>query len=456
MMRDGLLERARELAELAEALADAYQSRGRIVLIEAPAGLGKTSLLADARGKALAAGFVALRARASELEHDFAYGCVRQMLEPVVVGAPESERRRLLAGAAAHAEPVFDLSTSSTPSSSVAGSFAVLHGLYWLLSNLAEEHPVVLTIDDVQWADAESLRFLAYLAPRVDGLRVVVLVARRTGEGATAEVARLALSPDTTVVRPGPLSADAVAALCEARLGVPVAPEFAAACARATGGNPFFLEALLQEVDDNRLPADAEGAEKVPQVGPRSVAEAVLLRIGAAHPRAPELVRAVAVLGDGAGLAEAAELADVPVELAADIVDVLVAQAILTTARGLEFGHPIVREAVYGDLGHGRRAVEHARAARVLAAAGRPTSGWPRSSWRPSRSATPRGSGSCGGWRRPHSAGAHPPRRRPGSVARWPSRHPSGNGARCTSSSVSRSTALAGGRRSTTSTPRRT
>ena len=369
-MRNGLLERTGELAELAEALADAHRSRGRVVLVEAPAGLGKTSLLAEARAEASAAGFAVLRARASELERDFAYGCVRQMLEPVVVGAAESERGRLLAGAAAYAGPVFDPSTSSTPISSGAGSFAVLHGLYWLLSNLAEARPVALVIDDVQWADAESLRFLAYLAPRVDGLRVVVLIARRTGEGAAVDVARLALSPDTTVLRPGPLSTDAVSELCEARLGVPVAPEFALACARASGGNPFYLDALLREVHDNGLPTDAEGARQVPRVGPVAIAEAVLLRINAAHPRAPTLVQAVAVLGDGARLAEAAELADMPVEIAADVVDVLVAQAIVTTARGLEFAHPIVREAVYGDLGPGHRAVEHARAAGVLAAAG--------------------------------------------------------------------------------------
>jgi predicted ATPase len=177
MTRNGLLERTSELAELAEALTDAQRARGRVVLVEAPAGLGKTSLLAQARLQASAAGFAVLRARASELERGFAYGCVRQLLELVVVATPEGERGRLLAGAAAYAEPVFDLSAAPAP-----GSFAVLHGLYWLLTNLADERPIALAIDDVQWADVESLRFLAYLASRVDGLRVVVVVARRTGE----------------------------------------------------------------------------------------------------------------------------------------------------------------------------------------------------------------------------------------------------------------------------------
>jgi DNA-binding CsgD family transcriptional regulator len=295
---------------------------------------------------------------------------VRQLLEPTVVGASRAERERLFAAAAVHARPVFEPSAPLTSASSAGSPFAVLHGLYWLLNNLSDESPAALMIDDVQWADPESLRFLAYLGPRVDGLRVVVLVARRTGEGATADLARLALAPDTTVLRPAPLSAGATAELCAARLGAPVAPEFAAACERATGGNPYYLEALLRAAKDDHLPTDADGARRVSRVGPASVADAVLLRISTAHPQAPALVRAVAVLGDGSGLTEAAQLAGISLETAADAADVLVAQAILKAPRGLEFTHPILREAVYGDLGPRHRAVEHGRAARILDAAG--------------------------------------------------------------------------------------
>ena len=79
-----LLERDRELSELSDAVTAAQGGRGRIVLVEAPAGLGKTSLLRAAAQTAAEAGFTCLRARASELEHDFAYGCVRQLLEPAL------------------------------------------------------------------------------------------------------------------------------------------------------------------------------------------------------------------------------------------------------------------------------------------------------------------------------------------------------------------------------------
>ena len=95
-----LLEREPELAAIGDALDEARGGRGRVVLVEAPAGLGKTSLLDAAAAIAAGAGFKVLRARDSELERDFAYGAVRQLLEPVVARASEPERARLFGAAA--------------------------------------------------------------------------------------------------------------------------------------------------------------------------------------------------------------------------------------------------------------------------------------------------------------------------------------------------------------------
>src|SRR5512132_465951 len=93
-----LLDRERELRELHVALADARDEKGQLVLIEGPAGLGKTSLLRASFDAALEMGFTVLRARASELERNFPYGCVRQLLEPVVSRASAAERERLFEG----------------------------------------------------------------------------------------------------------------------------------------------------------------------------------------------------------------------------------------------------------------------------------------------------------------------------------------------------------------------
>ena len=364
-----LFERERELAAVSHGLSEAREGRGQVILIEASAGLGKTSLLRAAAETAAGMGFTCLRARAGELERDFAYGCVRQLLEPVVAPASGRDRERWLRGAAALARPLFEPPAPGSPEPSTDVAFSMLHGLYWLLSNLTEDGPVAVSVDDLQWADAESLRLLVYLAPRLDGLPLAVLGAARAG-AADADLARLAAAPETTVLRPRPLTTAGTAALCGLRVGAGVTPEFATACWVATGGNPFFLEALLRETGVHDVVHDPREVGRVRNIGPATVAQAVLLRLAGTPAATSELVRAVAVLGDGAGLGEAARLAEIAEDDAARAHDLLVKLEILTPGDVLGFAHPIVREAVYADIGSHARAAAHARAARVLAACG--------------------------------------------------------------------------------------
>src|SRR5262245_58706439 len=138
-----LLERERELTELRSALTDARQGRGRLIVAEGSAGLGKSSLLRAAADIAAGSGIACLRARANELERDFAYGCVRQLLEPVVAKASGPERDRLFEGAAALSQPLFDPTAAPQPLSSDDCSFAMLNGLYWLLARLAAQRPEI-------------------------------------------------------------------------------------------------------------------------------------------------------------------------------------------------------------------------------------------------------------------------------------------------------------------------
>jgi DNA-binding CsgD family transcriptional regulator len=363
-----LLEREDELSRLDESLGEAHESHGRVVLVEGPAGIGKSSLLRAAFDLAEDKGFIGLRARANELERDFAYGCVRQLFEPVIARASDAERRDFLTGAAGLAEPLFAPSSCPDVSPSADTSFSMLHGLYWLLNNLADESPVGLFVDDLHWADAESLRFVNYLAPRLDGIAVAVIASVRTGGEAVAGLDRLAGDLGTTVLRPGPLSTDGTAALCEHRLDSAVTHDFALACRDATGGNPFYLDALLREVREEEMATDARGAAQVRRMGPAAVAHGVLLRLSGSPPATSALVRAIAVLGDGATLGEAAALAELDRQQAATAADLLTALGLLTPGDALEFAHPIVREAVYADIGSHERSAAHARAADVLTA----------------------------------------------------------------------------------------
>ena len=139
--RGPLLERSAELARIEAALGEARLGRGRFVVIEGPAGIGKTALLDATRAVAAESGMRVLRSRGTELERDFAFGVVRQLFEPALADASEFQRADLLEGAAGRAAGLLAL-PGAPPADGPQGpgvdpSFAILHGLYWLCANLA-------------------------------------------------------------------------------------------------------------------------------------------------------------------------------------------------------------------------------------------------------------------------------------------------------------------------------
>ena len=120
-----LFEREDDLAALDAALTEAVAGTGGVLLIEGPAGIGKTVLLEALRRRASAAKMTVLAARGGELERGFGFGIVRQLLEVALIGADAAERDRLLAGAARLAEPVFTDVSAAEDTGDVA--FATLH-----------------------------------------------------------------------------------------------------------------------------------------------------------------------------------------------------------------------------------------------------------------------------------------------------------------------------------------
>ncbi|MGO9216428.1 MAG: aminotransferase class III-fold pyridoxal phosphate-dependent enzyme [Streptosporangiaceae bacterium] len=180
----GWRERERDLAAVEELL----QRRGGVLLIEGRAGIGKTSLVEVACSRAEELGHEVVRARGSELESGFAFGVVRQLFERRLASAGEGERAALLAGPAA-VRPLLAGEVSVQPAD--GSSFAVLHGLYWLVVNLAAGRPLLIAVDDAHWADEPSLRWLAYLAPRLEGLAGAALVGKSQLLGAVPEEVEL-------------------------------------------------------------------------------------------------------------------------------------------------------------------------------------------------------------------------------------------------------------------------
>ena len=186
-----MLEREAEMAALAATLDAARAGEGRLVLVEGSAGIGKTRLLAEARALAVAAEFEVLTARGGELEGEFAFGIVRQLFEaPLALATPEL-RGELLAGAAELSLSLLASAPAGASGEGAESSFAMLHGLYWLAANFASCKPTLLVVDDLHWADEPSLRWLVYLARRLEGLPLLLLIGTRPPAQANTPAAAL-------------------------------------------------------------------------------------------------------------------------------------------------------------------------------------------------------------------------------------------------------------------------
>ena len=211
-------------------------ARATLILIEGPAGAGKTELVRAARAAGTAHGparaqSCSTRAARSSSTRSRSASCASCLSRCCRCRGrrerccPAPRRRR-------HA-------CSSADEPSPAGAepgFEALHGLYWLVVNLADTAPVLMLVDDCHWADPESLRFLHYLAQRLEGLPVAMLLAGRppepAGEDGGALWALVRSRPDAVALFPQPLSEDAAAELTRARLGEEAAPAFCRACPR--------------------------------------------------------------------------------------------------------------------------------------------------------------------------------------------------------------------------------
>ena len=254
-------------------------------------------------------------------------------------------------------------------------SQTTLHGLFWLTANLVElGPPVLLAVDDVHWCDPPSLRFLSYLARRLEGLPVAVGACVRTGETGVDAAALDAFGsePLATIVRLAPLSPDAVAQLLRDRLESDPAEEFVQAVHSSCMGNPFLLNELVHAVLEGQIEPTASAAGRVRELGPESLSRFVLRRLRRLGPDADALARAVAILGEEGDLELAAALAGLDPEAAAASAAELARSDVFRPRGPLAFAHPILRTAVYADLSDAERERGHEVAAELLGDTGAP------------------------------------------------------------------------------------
>ena len=363
---DPLIERTEPLALLEAAFAAACAGDGRVACVEGVAGVGKSRLLGAFGSSPPGHRPLELRARGFDTERELPFGVVRQLYEPALAALGDAERRRLLSGPGRSAAWV--VGGVEPPAAIPDQSAAVLHGITWLTLHLASSGPLVLRVDDLHWADAASLRALAYLARRIGEHPVLLACAMRpAGADDPLELLGPTGTPGAVVVRLRPLSAGGSRTLVRATLGPAASDRFCAACHRSTGGNPQLLRELLADVRATGVPPDDREAERVATVVPEAVARMVVHRLARLSAPARELAGAVALLAR-AELRHAAALAGVREHDVAHAVEELTAANIVGRELPLEFVHPILGEAVGAEIPAAARDMSERRAAALLAA----------------------------------------------------------------------------------------
>jgi DNA-binding CsgD family transcriptional regulator len=374
--------RTGQLATFGRAFAAA--GTGPHVVVEGEPGIGRTSLLRAAAGLAAARGFQVAWAAGRMAEREHAFGVARRALD---AGFPPIPGGGVPGGAAG------DETAGDETAGDAAASQAAAHELYRRAVRIAERAPLLLVVDDLQWCDPASLRWLGFLARRSAGVPLVLAVSRPSscgwdgldgpdgpdGPGGPEILACLdELTEAFERVELGPLGADGVAAVVRGTLGAQPAGAFTAAALRMTGGHPALLAALLADVGAAGLAPSAQTARRAADLPLPAVERWVRDRLGRASPHAERLLRAAAILGaraggrvrDGAAPDLAAELAGLDARTAALTADALVAAGFLRDERGLRFARPIVRTAVLRLIPEPERLLGHARAARLLYARG--------------------------------------------------------------------------------------
>jgi DNA-binding CsgD family transcriptional regulator len=342
----GVLERRLELTAISEAIGAARAGCGKVVLIDGAAGSGKSSLLGLARGLAERWGVPVFEAAGVELERDCPFGVATQLI-PYDVGA-------------------------GNPPSTPASAYRTIRHMYEALRALADEHRtsgLVVLVDDLHWADSESVRFIAYVGRRAHALPLTLILATRSGHRPRDREATAALrrAASDRVLRPGALSRDSVAEMMHRR--VPGASDqIIDEVFRVTGGNPFLLDTVLVELaaGDPSLetPLDIDRVTSV------RTADWVDEWLRAASSDAREIAKAVAVLADAATLSRAAAVAELSVDAALLAADELVTLQMLRAASTPSFVQPAVRAAILQAAPIFEASGLHGRAARVLAESG--------------------------------------------------------------------------------------
>jgi ATP/maltotriose-dependent transcriptional regulator MalT len=335
--------REAELATLDGALEDVRARGPRIVLIDGPSGMGKTALIQEFERTARAP--TVLRASGEEAETGLAFGVIGQFVAQANV-PPADGLSAIDDGARTHMDPLI-----------------VGRAFLDLLGRVQTRSPVLLLLDDVQWADSPSLHALTFAFRRLRVDQVLVIASTRDIADPRLPGGLRRLTASSAGLRM-PLSGLDVAGVrnfCSRVGNVTLTPRAAARLRDHTGGVPLHLRALVEEV-----PAAALCDPGLPLPAPRSFAMLVIRRLAACPATTRRFVVAAAFLDNSCPAVLAAQLSGLDNPL--DALDGAIAAGLLQEPRPgtVAFPHPLIRAAIYHDLGVGLRTQMHSRAADLI------------------------------------------------------------------------------------------
>ncbi len=351
------------LARLEHAWADAASGGLRFALVTGEPGIGKTTLAGALARRAHAQGGAVLLGRSDE--HALVpFQPWIEALERLLEALPAAAADDWLT---AHDGALARLLPARSPAQAAPAGprerYLAFELVRALLDDVAAQRPVLLVLDDVHWADADSLSLLRQLARSASGARLLVLLCARATEleqAVTEALADLRREGPLVHVELAGLDDDAVAALLERRTGA-ADRESARRYRARSGGNPFFLDELLREARE--AGAEAEG----PPAGVRDVVARRLNRLGDATLRALDVA---AVCGLEFDVETLARVDDRPVVAVLEALDGAIEAALIAAAdrQGrYAFAHALVAETIVGALPASRRALLHLQVADVLA-----------------------------------------------------------------------------------------
>jgi DNA-binding NarL/FixJ family response regulator len=341
-------------------------SPGELIAFTGTVGVGKSALLNELAREASEAGILVLQARGSAREQGFAFGIALQLFEQYVANLDESGLDQLLAGRAGLASPLLTGQGLRDPSALLRevpeASTVLTHALYRVTANLAASGPVVAIIDDLHWADPESVRFATYLGSRIAEIGCSLLVATEEGDSAAEDPLRA----DNARIQPlAPLTEGSVRELVRKQTGTCTA-RCAATCHWLTGGNPMLVHELIAAAEESGRRLDRDSAAEILASVPGRVRRRMLGPFEELSEEATAVAQASAVLGSTADRARIVATTDLDEEAMASAIDALESAGIFDSRRPLEYVYPLVRAAVYSLIPREERARLHSRAAAAL------------------------------------------------------------------------------------------